>query len=41
MFFLLIWFFNGEIYIDLKELFFVVNIGNVVMLVNSYCEIDN
>lgn len=41
MFFLLIWFFNGEIYIDLKELFFVVNIGNVVMLGNSYCEIDN
>lgn len=34
-------FFNGEIYIDSKELLSVVNTGNVAMLGNSYRETDN
>lgn len=33
--------FNGEIYIDSKELLSVVNTGNVAMLGNSYRETDN
>lgn len=33
--------FNGEIYIDSKELLSVVNTGNVAMLGNSYHETDN